>query len=456
MSPPSVRGPLHGTTVLVAGAGFAGLAAARDLERGGATVTVVEARQRVGGRVWTIRDGFAKHQHAEGGADLIEANQTALLGVVKDLGLETAPILRGGFMYYGANQRGRLAIQTQESTFRRIAPMMAELIRDYQASERRWDSGIAARYARESVMGWLDRMSAPKYLRQRVGALRGLFLADPEDLSLLALIDFFAADGSGPEGLSRVVGGNDRIASEMARHLETPPRFDVVLRRIRQARNGVTVTLDTPAGRIEQRVNYVVSAMPASTLRDVEISPALPELQRRAIATLRYGPATRVLLQFERRFWHKPGRPRAFGSDQSTGAVWDGNEQQRGPAGILSLLAGGSASAALQRIMAREHAAGVAERLRWLGRPAPLIGSASVSWEHDPWARGGYAYFDPSFDPLCRDALARPAGRVMFAGEHTSQRWQGYMNGAVESGQRAAAEVAAHATTPGLARSSLL
>lgn len=446
MSSPSSHGPLSGTTVLVAGAGLAGLAAARDLERRGATVSVIEARQRVGGRVWTIRDGFARHQHAEGGADLIEANQTALLGVVKELAIETAPILRGGFMYYGANPRGRLAIQSQERTFRRIGPMMADLIRDYQTSERRWDSGIAARYAGESVMGWLDRMAAPAFLRQRVRALRGLFLADPEDLSLLALIDFFAADGAGPEGLSRVIGGNDRIASEMARRLRTPPRFDVVLRRIRQGRHGVTVTLDTPAGRIEQRANYVVSALPASTLRDVEISPALPELQRRAIAALRYGPATRVLLQFETRFWQKRGRPRAFGSDQPTGAVWDGNEQQRGPAGILSLLAGGSASVALQSLLAREQHAGVARRLRWLGRPSALLASKAITWEDDRWARGGYAYFDPSFDPLGRDALARPAGRVMFAGEHTSQRWQGYMNGAIESGQRAAAEIAAHAT----------
>lgn len=448
MSASTPQGPLRGTTVLVAGAGFAGLAAARALERHGAIVTVVEARNRVGGRVWTIRDGFAKGQHAEGGADLIEANQTAVLGLVKDLGLETAPILRGGFMYYGTDRRGRLAIQSQESTFRRLAPMMADMIRDYQLSERRWDGAIAARYARESVMGWLDRIGAPEYLRQRVRALRGLFLADPEQLSVLALVDFFAADGGGPEGISRVKGGNDRLASEMARHLKTRPRFDVVLRRIRQSRNAVTVTLDTPAGWIEQHVDYVVSTLPASTLRDVEISPALPELQQRAIATLRYGPATRVLLQFEKRFWRKAGRLRAFGSDQPTGAAWDGNEEQRGPAGVLSLLAGGGASTALQGILAKERAEGVARRLGWLGRPSRLLASMAITWENDPWARGGYAYFDTSFDPLCRDALARPAGRVMFAGEHTSQRWQGYMNGAIESGQRAAAEIVAHATTP--------
>jgi monoamine oxidase len=118
----------------------------------------------------------------------------------------------------------------------------------------------------------------------------------------------------------------------------------------------------------------------------------------------------------------------------------EGNEK-KGRAGILSFLAGGGASAALQSILRDEGATGVAKRLQWLGPPAPVLASRSISWEDDPWARGGYAFFDPGFDPVLRDWLARPAGRIVFAGEHTSIRWQGYMNGAVESGQRAAAEV---------------
>src|SRR3989338_3246934 len=84
------------------------------------------------------------------------------------------------------------------------------------------------------------------------------------------------------------------------------------------------------------------------------------------------------------------------------------------------------------------------EALARLGsRRAELVGSRLVSWEADPFARGGYAYFDPAFDPSLRAWLARPCGRLFFAGEHTSLQWQGYMNGAIESGRRAAAEIAA-------------
>ena len=82
----------------------------------------------------------------------------------------------------------------------------------------------------------------------------------------------------------------------------------------------------------------------------------------------------------------------------------------------------------------------------WMGKPSTLLASRTIVWEDDPWARGGYAYFDPSFDPLWRAWLARPAGRIVFAGEHTSIKGQGYMNGAIETGLRAAAEIAAIGT----------
>jgi len=184
-------------------------------------------------------------------------------------------------------------------------------------------------------------------------------------------------------------------------------------------------------------------AIPATTLRDVEIEPAPPDPQLRSWRELRYGAATRLAVQFSSRFWRKPGRPLAFGTSQPFGAVWDANEQQRGRGGILSFLAGGQASAELQAILARDNVAGVADRLRWLGRPTDAVASRVIRWEAEPWSRGGYAYLDHRYDPRLRDWLARPWRRAVFAGEHTSIRWQGYVDGAIETGLRAAAEIAA-------------
>jgi monoamine oxidase len=196
--------------------------------------------------------------------------------------------------------------------------------------------------------------------------------------------------------------------------------------------------------------DYVVLALPAVLLRRVPITPALPPQQHEAIARLPSGRATKTLLQFSNRFWRAPGRPRAFASALPVGALWEGNEEQRGRPGILALMAGGAASEAAVATVAKDGPEALARSLDWLGsRRASLVGWRQIAWDADPWARGGYAFFDPGFDPALRAWLARPCGRVFFAGEHTSLAWQGYMNGAVESGRRAAAEIAAVHRTPG-------
>jgi monoamine oxidase len=435
-------GALGGRHVIVAGAGLAGLAAARELERRGAAVTLVEGRDRVGGRVWTIRDGFASGQHAEGGADLIESEQTHVRRMARELGLKTVPILRRSFGFYGPDAKGRRRIQPLPRGAAMVESRISELVSDFNLAEQRWDSAVAARLARRSVAEWLDGIRAPIEMRATMRGFRGFFLADPEDLSLIVLVEQFAEDGLAPREIFRLRDGNDRLATAIQRALAGRVLLKTALRRVRQTRNGISASVEDEHGRIaEIDGDAIVVAIPATTARDVRFEPTLPDAQNAAIAHLRYGPATRLLLQFDRRFWKKRGRPVAFGTDLPTGAIWDGNEQQRGGPGILSFLAGGRASRELRAILASEGEPGVTRLLTWLGRPSRLLASKAIVWDDDPWVGGGYAYFDPGYEPLWREWLARPAGRVVFAGEHTSIRWQGYMNGAIESGLRAAAEV---------------
>jgi monoamine oxidase len=439
-----VDGPLLGQRVVVAGAGLAGLAAARDLERAGATVAVIEARDRVGGRVRTVREGFAGQQHAEAGADLIEGDQRHVLALARELGLDVVRILRRGWGYYGADARGRHRVRRGATVFAEAARRLSGELRDYRLAEGRWNSPVAVTIGAESVAEWLDRQQADAGFRNAVKALRGFFLADPDELSLLALVDQFATAGApGADRFFRIRGGNDQLATGLAERLHGPIELRAVLRKVTIDHDNVTVTLEQRGQIDEIRGEYLVVALPATTLREVTFEPALPEAQQRAIASLRYGQATRLLLQFARRFWRRATRPAAYGTDLDVGAVWDGNEEQDGERGILTLLAGGRASAALQSTLATGGAAAVVPAIKWMGAPARLTGCQSVVWDDDPWVRGGYAVFDAGYDPRLRDCLTRPAGRVVFAGEHTAMRWQGYMNGALESGMRAAAEIRA-------------
>ena len=141
---------LSGKHVIVAGAGLAGLSAARDLESAGASVVIAEARDRVGGRVHTLRSGFVGGLHAEAGADLIEGEQSFVLQLAAAVSLKPVRILRDGFKYYGPDWDGRRRIRSPASAFGESARRLTREVADYCLAGKRWDSAVAQQLARQS------------------------------------------------------------------------------------------------------------------------------------------------------------------------------------------------------------------------------------------------------------------------------------------------------------------
>jgi len=329
-----------------------------------------------------------------------------------------------------------------ERAWKPIRDRAKPLIESYRRAEQQWESAVVRSIAQRSVAHWLDEIDADGNMRAMVRGLRGFFLADPEDLSLLVLIEQFASETPGAEPEGRIEGGNDRLPKAMAVELGEALHLNTAARAVHDDQSSVRVTVERGGDRTQIKADYAILAAPVAALRAIEIMPGLPREQATVFERLKYGRVTKSLLQFDRRFWKRKGRSPAYGTDAPTGAIWDANEEQGGPAGILTFMAGGQASEDTQKIMAQEGVKGLVRALDWL-KPGDveLLHHYHVTWEHDSWAQGGYAYFDSSFDPAWRPWLARPHGRLLFAGEHTSIKWQGYMNGAVESGLRAAAEV---------------
>src|SRR5688572_18237014 len=156
----------------------------------GARISLIEARDRVGGRVLTIRGAFAQGQHAEAGGDFIDEDQHEIIRLVKEQRLTLRPILRQGFTFvrHPGPSRRRRHILSGEEAWDTLSHALCPLVAAYRMADKRWDSPIAGQLAQQSVAQWLEEVKADSNMRAVVRSLRGFFLADPEELSLLALV----------------------------------------------------------------------------------------------------------------------------------------------------------------------------------------------------------------------------------------------------------------------------
>jgi monoamine oxidase len=438
--PKALTPSLKGQRVVVVGGGLAGLAAARDLIARGADVQLLEARERLGGRVWTVYDKEFSDVPLELGAEFIDGEHATIRALCKDLRLTLQPVLKEGFGI-ALDVNGRVQLFNGQrplwSEFRQVLAREADALR---ADDCDWNATTAQSLAPHSLRALLMARGASRELIATAEALRGFFLADADQLSALVGVELsMQPKDPGHVGMSRIKGGNDRLVQALAKQKGLKITLKAVVTGIDQDDRGVRVHVaDGSKKGAVVTGHYVVLTTPPTIARTLEFAPAVPATLRRAWQALNLGPATKAHVRFDKGWWRKPGRPRAWGSNLDTGAVWE--TSGTGPAG-LTLLAGGRASRNFRDLLEEGGPQRVIRRLSWLGEPLDARDFRSISWELDPFARGGYAVFGTDFRPEWRSELARAFGRIAFAGDHTSREWQGYMNGAVESGQRAARDI---------------
>jgi monoamine oxidase len=435
---------LRGRRIVVAGAGLSGLTAAYTLAKAGASVHVFEASNRIGGRVWTFRAPPIAPFHAELGGELIESDHRAIRALCREFQLPLERILLRGFGLVVRLQGRTRVYRRQTPLWRKFGAAFESHVNALKTAKRDLRSTTAASIARRTVMDVLQEANAGPSIKALAVALRNLYVAEPDELSALTATEELLAGGD-PTHLAmyRIAGGNDGLVRALAENSRCRIDLDHIARAVRYDDHGVEVTIRGPRRQATVAADAMVVAVPVPLLREIVFEPPLSEAQRLAFDTLSIGPATKALLRYSSPWWRKPGLPRAFGTNLSIGAVWEGAEEQPGAA-ILTLLAGANASGELRRLLRSRDRTSVSRELSWLNRGSrelPLV--QSFSWDRSPWARGAYEYFSPKFDPALQPLLGRAAGRVFFAGAHTSRDFPGYMNGAVGSGQRAAGEILA-------------
>jgi monoamine oxidase len=423
------------------GGGLAGLSAAYELVQAGHQVTVLEARDRPGGRVLTLRDTFADGQYAEAGAETFGETHDFVQHYVQTFHLETMP----------AWNYGRLASLTFRNG-QRSRPS-SELARKYiQPAAKEIGDPLAPGWPTAEVLRQFDRVSMAELLESRG--------ASPEEIAALRIVYSDSWDnGTAPDsalcllrdeaiarsGASfRIRGGNDQLPQALAKSLGARVHYRATLERIHQDDKRVTVTVKTSGRRSQISADYLICAIPFTVLRSIAISPAFSEGKQRAIRELTYNSVTRVYIQSPTRPWIAEGLSGFAQTDLPIGTVWDCTEGQPGMRGILECYTSGERARGVASLSEPQRIRTAIENLQKVF-PAVFRNdtnekSASVAWDADPLAKGAFAWFKRDQMATLLPHVARREGRVFFAGEHTSP-WFGWMQGALESGHRAAREV---------------
>lgn len=435
-------------TVTVIGAGLAGLAAAYELQRAGWRVTVLEARPRVGGRVYSLRS-FLHGQVAEGGGEFIEEPHTRMLAFAREFHL---PLGRVG-SWQGqdedwaslAGRAGRLAdsdlwgIDLRQEVDR-IWRALAELGKLVPDPDRPQEAPEASRLDRQSALDWIRSLDVHPLAQDHfIQHIRAEYTTEPARFSLLDLARNAAMYYmTGIRGQNfRVIGGNDRIPCALADALPDV-RLNAPVTSIRLLPEEVVVTYRQDDTYQNLHSSFAILAVPLTAARSIDFHASLPESHRRMLDEVSYGAVTKVLIQYRRRFWQDVNWNGRLVSDTLVYS-WHATSHVESEDGILTVYTGGEPAARLASLPDEERIRLAVREIECLfpGSSDLIEHTATVAWPNEEFTRGSYMALAPGEVTAHWESLMKPAGRLFFAGEHATPL-QGFMEGAVESGQRAA------------------
>lgn len=440
--------------VCVIGAGYAGLTAARRLRAAGQEVLVLEARDRVGGRIWT--EQLASGASIDRGGGWLGPRHDAIFGLAREVGVGTYKTnVAGSHLLIGEGRTRRytglvpkispLAVVTLG-----LAQWKLDRIAKRVPLDAPWSAARAAEWDGRSVAWWLERAGVRTKLARDLfeSAVQGLMTADLSQVSLLHLAylahshgslgTLFAIENGAQENL--VEGGADSIARRMAEQLGRAVRLATPVRSIAQRGDAVVVAGES----VEVTARRAIVTAPPALALEIAFDPPLSEERKTLFRNAITSHVTKTLAVYDEAFWRAEGMS---GQSAAPGTIAEVTIDAGRPSGKPGVLAAFTFGPAVERwnaidAGARRKAMLDALAARFGPRAANPVELVETSWGYEPWSRScSFASFALGTLTSVGRLLREPFGRVHWAGSETATISHGAIDGAVRSGERAAAEV---------------
>jgi monoamine oxidase len=441
--------------VLVVGGGLAGLTAARALLSAGRSVLVLEARDRVGGRI--VNEDIGDGNIVEMGGEYAGPTQDRILALAAELEIAMFPTYDAGKKVLHFNGRRR----TYSGTVPSLSPLVLADVGQAQArlellarripTDAPWTAPDAERLDGQTFETWIRRHAASKTARKLLAlGAEAVFAAEPGDLSALHVLFYSHAGGSfqrliettGGAQQDRFVGGSALIAERLAARLGGVVRLGAAVSRIEVSSDKVTAT--SVAGQVQGR--RIIVTVPPLLAGRIDYAPALPHWREQLTQRTPMGSVIKCMAIYDEPFWRADGLSgQATGDGPGSRVVFDNSPPDGSPGVLLAFVEGDEARRLGREPLQVRRRAVLDSLVRYFGpRAAQPERYLERDWQQEKWSGGCYGtLFGPNVWTRYGHALREAVGPIHWAGTETASQWTGYMDGAVRSGERAATEVLA-------------